>query len=419
MSKLDALAKRKAEKGEETLLRSKGYLVFIIIYMGLIGLMDNYLALIENVAFYYVMEDFGVSPAELAFWQGIYGIISFGVFIIGWLSDSFGRKKGILLLLVVMGIPALLIGLISITFHLFMLLYAFVTFGTISNLWEVPITEESPAEKRGTYGGLVTLLSLIPLYAFVGVAIATNLGWRWTYGIMFFFMIILMIPLIFMKEPKRWLDAKEERGHKFLKLKTALKSLNRKDFMYILLATLVYGTWGVVFKLSSTWGMHYYVNIVGYSEADYSRVLMVAGLCILGGAITAGILLDKIGRKLTLIVGCSGSVIGLVFLGITTLPIFVWMGYFFMALTFVWIMVYFAEIFPNEIRSTATGITASTARVSYVMGPLLASVLLLTFPTMEWYWIIAGMLMLIPLLSLLAKPYETKGMTLEAIKEKR
>jgi hypothetical protein len=38
---------------------------------------------------------------------------------------------------------------------------------------------------------------------------------------------------------------------------------------------------------------------------------------------------------------------------------------------------------------------------------------------MEYFWVVAGLLMVIPLLALAAKPLETKGKTLEAIEEER
>ena len=228
--------------------RSRRYIFFIVVFMGLVGILDNYLALIEAVTFFYVMEEYDISAAELALWQGIYGILTLLTFLIGWFNDSYGRKKGILLLILVMGIPAFLIGMlyyIFLSFHLFMILYATILIGTISNVWEVPTSEESPPEKRGTYVGIVTLIGLIPMYAFFGVAIAENLGWQWCYGIMFFYMLILLIPLYFMKEPQRWLNVKDNRGDKMLKLKTALKSLTRKDIKYVLLATMVHGIWGI------------------------------------------------------------------------------------------------------------------------------------------------------------------------------
>ena len=82
-------------------------------------------------------------------------------------------------------------------------------------------------------------------------------------------------------------------------------------------------------------------------------------------------------------------------------------------------MVYFAEIFPTKIRSSAVGISATAVRVTYVIGPLIAALLLLTFPTMEGFWIIAGVFMIVPLVSLLIKPYETKGKVLEDVQEER
>ena len=82
-------------------------------------------------------------------------------------------------------------------------------------------------------------------------------------------------------------------------------------------------------------------------------------------------------------------------------------------------MVYFAEIFPTKIRSTAVGISATAVRVSYVVGPLIAFVLLITYPDMGGFWIWGGVFMIIPLITLLMKPYETKGKVLEAVQEER
>lgn len=402
--------------------RSKGYMIFIIIFMGLVGIMDTYLATIEGVAFYYVMEEFNLLPAELALWQAIYGTLAFSVFLLGWFSDTYGRKKGMLALLLVMGIPALLIGMLHylfLSFHLFMILYGIIMTGTVSNMWEIPISEESPPKKRGMYGGIVTLLSIIPISMFFGVAIAENFGWQWTFGVMFFYMLGLLIFLFFMKEPQRWLDTKEKRTHKIFNLKTALKSFTRKDIKYLLLASLTYGIWGICFKLTMTWIMHYYVNVIGYSPDEFYRISIISGIFLLLGAISALILLDKIGRKRTCFIGSIGSVIGFIGLGITTLPIFIWMICYCMTLTYAFIMVYFAEIFRNEIRSTAVGVIATLQRISYVVGPLIAVILFLAFPTMEMFWIIAGLLMITPMFFLLAKPVETKGQTLENIQEIR
>jgi MFS family permease len=399
-------------------IRSKGYVRYIVIFMGLVGLLDNSLNLMENIAIPGILEEFSIDPEFFAFWQGIFGVVTFAVFFIAWFSDAFGRKKGVLVLMLVMGIPALLIPFLAINLLMFYILYSIVITGTLSNLWEIPVTEEAPAEKRGTLGGIATLISLIPIYAILGPRIADSLGWRWTYGIFFFMMIGLLLLWYFMKEPQRWLDAKDEKKHEIRRIKQALKSLNRTDAIYIIISTIVYGLWSISFKLGSAWGGHYYINVRSMAD-EWNTIILIAGLFILIGALTSGILMDKVSRKATLIIGCIGSVLAFILLGITGSQIFFWMAYFFMPIVFTWIMVYFAEVYRTEIRTTATGIAATGARTSYIIGPLLASALLSAFPTMEWFWIIAGLFMIVPLISLVLKPYETKGKTLEEIQKER
>lgn len=266
---------------------------------------------------------------------------------------------------------------------------------------------------------IATLISLIPIYAFIGVGIAQGFGWRWTYAFFFFFMLGLLVMWFFMKEPERWERSKEDRGHEFLKIKHALKKISRKDAVYIAISTLVYGIWTVSFKMGSSWGGYYFTTVQGLTEDEFGNILLIGGLCIMFGALVSGIIMDKLGRITTLVLGCGGSIFGFLFLGLTGSPIGFWLMYFFMPVVFTWIMVYFAEVYPTEIRSTATGIAATGARVSYVVGPLLSSVLLLAFPTMELFWVIGGLFMIIPLFSLLLKPYETKGKSLEDIQRER
>ena len=400
--------------------RSSGYVWYIVIFMGLVGLLDQYLSQVEGPLIPFILEDFGITAVEFAIWQGIYGIIAFLVFFIAWISDAYGRRKGILILMLVLGVPTLLIVLTTEgNFHLFMILYSIIILGTISNLWEIPISEEAPPKKRGLYGSIAFMIGLIPIFAFVAGPIATSIGWRWAYGIMFFFMLGLCVMWYFMKEPQRWEIVHKERESKLLKIKEAFKTLSKQDWRYILMSTIVYSMWSIAFILAKSWGGYYYMNIRGLSEPQFRSILTIAALLTMVGAITSGILMDKLGRNGTLIIGCLGSVIGFMGLGLTGLSIFFWAIYLFMPMILGWIMVYFAEIFPTKIRSSAVGISATAVRVTYVIGPLIAALLLFTFPTMEGFWIIGGVFMIIPLISLLIKPYETKGKILEDVQEER
>ncbi|TXT65473.1 MAG: conserved membrane protein of unknown function [Promethearchaeota archaeon] len=421
MVKLDALAKKKEEELKTFEPRSRSYMIFLVIFMGLVGNMDNFISLVESRIIPEIIDFYPWLNKDLfAFWQSIFGIISFSVFFIAWFFDAFGRRKGILLLMATLAIPCLFIGLLPWNFFFVMTMYGISIMATQSNAWQIPITEESPPKKRGLYGGLTFLIGLIPIYAFVAGPIANSIGWYWAYGIMFFLFLILLIPLYFMNETERWKRSrKEDHGGKYLKIRDAIKSMTRKDGVYVLISAIVYTLWSISFKMGTSWGGEFYTDIVGISDDTFDTYLTIGGLLTMVGAGIGGLLLDKLGRIGTLLVGCIGAAIGFFFLGITQIPIFFWMIYLFMPIVLAWIMVYFGEIFPTRIRSTAVGITNTAARSSYVTAPLIAFGLFSLDPGMFSLWIVAGIIILIPMLSLLIKPYETKGQSLEEIERDR
>ena len=80
--------------------RSKKYMYYLVSFMGLIALADNYLSLIEITAIPKIVDQFDFLDLDgFLFWQGIFGLVAFLVFVIGWLADLWGRKIGILILL--------------------------------------------------------------------------------------------------------------------------------------------------------------------------------------------------------------------------------------------------------------------------------------------------------------------------------
>jgi len=409
---------------------SKRYLIFLVLVMGLVSQMDSWLSLIESKALPGIIDTFWNNPVgaardaaqvQFGFLQGIFGIIVFGVFFIAWFADAYGRRKGMMALVLVMGIPAILIVFMSINVYAFLILYSIVIMGTTSNLWEVPVSEEAPAKSRGLYGSAAFLIGVIPLYAILGTRIIDTLGWQWGYGIMFVLMILLMIMLFFMKEPQRWKDSVQARENARLGIMAAIRKIDKEDRKYLIIATIVYLAWTISFKMATTWGGEYFTNVLtGYTADDFNSILTIAGLLLPVSALISGVLLDKIGRNPVLIVGSLGSVVSLIALGLTGNPITYQAAYFFMAMVLAWIYVYLAEIFKTEVRSTSIGICVTGARFGYVVGPMLSALMISMFSaTWDGFWIFAGILMIIPLFTLVAKPLETKGKTLEEIEVER
>ncbi|TFG30414.1 MFS transporter [Candidatus Thorarchaeota archaeon] len=418
-------------ESSETTGVSKRYMIFLVVVMGLVSQMDSWLSLIETKALPGIIDTFWNNPVgaardaaltEFGLLQGLFGIIVFGVFFVAWFADAYGRRTGMMVLCLVMGIPAILIVFMSINVYVFLILYSIVIMGTTSNLWEVPISEEAPAKSRGLYGSAAFLIGVIPLYALLGTRIIDTLGWQWGYGIMFFLMLVLMILIYFMKEPQRWKDSAAARENVRLGVMSALRKIQKEDRKYLIIATIVYLAWTISFKMATTWGGEYFTQVLtpAYTDDQFNSILTIAGLLLPVSALISGVLLDKIGRNTVLVIGSLGSVISLIALGLTGIPATYQAAYFFMAMVLAWIYVYLAEIFKTEVRSTSIGVCVTGARFGYVVGPIISALLISMFSaTWDGFWIFAGLLMLVPLFTLLAKPLETKGKTLEEIEVER
>ncbi|MHA1371886.1 MAG: MFS transporter, partial [Promethearchaeota archaeon] len=291
--------------------RKKGYVTFVVILMGIISQLDNYLALVESTVIKDMAIDlYGLNPnttevpnnilANLRMWIAIYGVIAFAVFFLSWFNDAFGRRKGLILLVLMLGVPAILLGFTPsgpTSFHLVLLLYSIITMATIANTWEIPVAEEAPPEKRGLLGALVFLFGLIPIYAFVSDDIAENFGWKWSFGLVAgILMAISLVMLVgWFKETGRWLKKREERQNKWLNIRQAIKSMNKQDWVYILFLGLVYFIWSTCFKIA-TLGVEDFYSYKGMADEFDSYILNVGGLLTMGGALTAGIVMDKLGR---------------------------------------------------------------------------------------------------------------------------
>ncbi len=371
--------------------RPKRYVTFVVLLMGLISLMDNYLAQVELGVFTYMAADWGLPQNELLLQISLYGIIAFAVFFISWITDAFGRKKGLILLVLCLGIPAVLLTVTPegpAGLPLGIVLYSLITMATLANTWEIPVAEEAPANKRGFYGALAFLMGMLPFYAILGPKIAVALNWKWAYGLWGLIFMIVCLPLLILKfkEPERWLKSKELRQNKLLNIKEAFKCLSKRDWLYVLLLSGVYFMWSAVFKMGTLRFQDYY-NSLGQLTQYNNLYLTVGGLLTVVGALLSGILMDKIGRRLTLVIGCVGSIVSFIAIAVTGHFVALWGIFLCMPIVLAWITVYFTEIFPTKIRGTCMGTVVTISRSAYVVGPALASLYIIGWQN---YWILAG-----------------------------
>lgn len=393
--------------------------------MAMIALMDQYLSFIETVALPSFLKDFNMTAEAFSWWEAVYYIPTFFIFLLNGLTDIIGRKYSILILFSMMGFASLGMLVATPSFHFFMLFLSIITFTTVSNMWTIPVSEESPADRRAKIMGIVYGISLIPLPAILPFLInKLGLGWRWYYGAMFLFMIPVFLMWIFMKEPQRYQVIKEERRlGKRKKNYFGIGAINRTDLKYLAFSAAVWMCWLIVSLIGGKYVSYYFVTVHGFPQNTFLLIFLGILLLMMVGSFIGGWTMDKIGRKRGFLIGCLGLAIFMALIGLVNVTVAQYiapMTGFFLGFSYTWIIVYIPEIFPTDRRGALMGWTTAAARGSYIIGPVVAAILLGLFPQMQWFWVISGLIMLIPIvLVLLFHPYETTHKELEVIETQR
>lgn len=406
-------------------VRSTAYLTYLIIFMGLVAVMDQYISTIKTTAIPYIIEEYGITASEFSWHEAVYLIATFFIFLLNGLSDLIGRRLSILVLVLLMGLSSIGIVLFTPSLQTFMIFYTLAMFTTVSNMWTIPISEESPAEKRAKYVSIVYVIGLVPLQALLPPLLLNvlHMNWRWMYGVMFILMIPMLVMWQRMKETQRYNTIKRQREsgerkrHFF-----GLGVIDKRDLRYIAISSAVWLCW-LVYSVLYYWAGYYFMTVRGYSLSQWSVVLLITLIMAMSGGVAGGAIMDRIGRKPALIGGCVALSIFLVMMGFAQgilLPITAAITGFLTSFTYTWIVVYVPEVFPTERRGACMGWTTTIARISYVLGPALAALLLEVSPTMEWFWVTAAGVVLIPIaIILLVNPFETKTLELEQIAQQR
>ena len=405
--------------------RSNSYLVYLVIFMGLVAIMDQYISTIKTTAIPFIIEEYGITAIDFSWNEATYLIATFLIFLLNGLNDIIGRKLSILVLVLLMGFSSLAIVLFTPTLQHFMFFYTVAMFTTVSNMWTIPVSEESPAQKRAKYVSLTYVIGLIPLQALLPPLLMDVMGlsWKWMYGVMFILMLPMLIMWRSMKETQRFtVISKQRRAGSRKNHFFGIGVINKRDMRYIAIAASIWMVW-LVYSVLYYWAGYYFMTVKGYTLSQWSLVLLGTLVMAMLGGVAGGTIMDKIGRNTALVGGCvilSVNLVAISFARGALLPIITAISGFFTSFTYTWIVVYVPEVFPTERRGACMGWTTTVARISYVVGPALAAVLLKVSPTMEWFWVTAAGIVLIPIaIILIINPYETRTKELEEIAVER
>ncbi len=384
----------------------------------------------------------------------------------GYISDKFGRKKVLIVCALLFAISAIWSGLAStLSEFIFARWIGGLGVGAASMLSPMYISEISPAKIRGRLVSLNQLTIVIGMLAAYGVNYALkNIGetnWRWMFAsetlpAVAFFILLFTVP-----ESPRWLVKQQKESqaldilskvggqthaeNEMLEIKNALTHEDNSIAMLFKPGMKIALTIGIALAvLQQITGINiilYYAPIIfenmGF-ERDASLLNTVAvGVAMLTATLIAITFVDKIGRKLLLLIGSAGMGLCLMMVGISMQydifkdlaigSIVIPKGYFIIAFIvgyiaffasslgpIVWVVM--SEIFPTKIRGRAMSISTVALWIACFGVSLAFPVMLERLPSMATFGIFAAMCVVMFVFTLIVLP-ETKGKTLEEIEK--
>jgi MFS transporter, SP family, xylose:H+ symportor len=439
------------------------YLLSFVAALG--GLLFGYDTAVISGAIGFLRTYFNLTPTEMGFAasSALLGCVV-GAGTAGVMSDTFGRKRAMLLSAVLFTISGFWSAFPRslIEFNIARTLGG-VGIGMASVLSPLYIAEISPAAIRGklvSYNQLAIVLGILLVY-FVNYFIAgrgteqwnVESGWRWMLAseslpAFFFFLLTLGIP-----ESPRWL-ARQGKTEKALSILTRLGGEEKARSEMNAIETALAGESGstaqllqpgmrkafvigiVLAVLQQITGinvfMYYAPEIFKQLGAGTNSALLqtvIVGAFNVAFTVVAIRTVDRLGRKPLMIVGSIGMGVSLIALGLAAYAnsmegwvlIFV-LGYiacFALSLgPVVWVVL--AEIFPTRIRGRAMAIaTLLLWAANYVISqtfpmlnedPFLVNTFHHGFP----FWLYAFFCVVMVVFVMIVVP-ETKGKSLEEI----
>jgi sugar porter (SP) family MFS transporter len=294
--------------------------------------------------------------------------------------------------------------------------YVFLTFRLLGGLGvgissvtaPIYISEVSPADRRGRLVGLfqfnVVLGILISYLSNYLISQGGEASWRWMLGVQAFPSALFLVLIYFIPESPRWLILKKNETARALEILRVINPLNCEDELAsIKSSSLVdaaesnanlfsgqYKTPVILAVLFAFFNQVSGINAIIYYAprifemaglGAHSSLLSTVGIGLINFIFTLlGInIIDRVGRRILMIVGSFGLIVSLFLVAITfysghfsgfAIPVYMMIFIAFFAFSqgaVIWVFI--SEIFPNQVRAKGQTLGSST---HWIMAAIIA-----------------------------------------------
>ena len=346
----------------------------------------------------------------------------FGSLLFGHFGDKLGRKKTLVVALMMMGIATFTVGLLpgyeqlgTLAVVLLCVCRACQGIG-LAGEWSgaaLVATENAPAGKRAIFGAFPNMGAPIGFFLAYGINLLldTNLssdvmvawGWRIPFLLSAVLVIVGLVIRLRMSETPVFKKAVEENRT----TRTPLRDL-RHYWKQVVLGMCAISVTYTLFYSLGTWSLAYGVKSLGFSQSQYLAMELFAVLFFAAFIVVGCLSADRFGRKRTLYTATAAMLVfSLVcpqlltgtqnFAGVLA---FLCVGFSIMGALFGPCGAYLPELFPAKVRYSGSGLAYNLAAVTGgAFAPTIATALVTSFgiQALGWYLGIMAVIALVAL----------------------
>lgn len=326
-----------------------------------------------------------------------------GSFIFGHFGDRLGRKKTLVVSLLVMGVATVAIGFIpgyqsiGVGGALMLCLCRFVQGIGLGGEWSGAVlvaTENAPADKRALYGAFPEVGAPIGFFICNGLfyvlekmltpAQMMSFGWRVPFWASSVLVVIGLYVRHRLQETPLFKLAQERDNT----TRSPLKVVFKENWREILKGTFLMGATYAMFFTLTTWSLSFATTALGFSHSEFLLLLMAAIVEFAVLIMTTSVLADKVGRKKVLMTASVALVVfSLVFPyflegqhNMVGMLLFLGFGFVVMGTLYGPVGAVLPELFPTKVRYSGAGITYNLAAVvGAAVAPTITTWLIATF----------------------------------------